>query len=715
MKALEILKRVFGYDTFRDQQEQIIQSVLDGHDTLVLMPTGGGKSLCYQVPALVKEGLAIVVSPLIALMKDQVDALRIAGVEAAYLNSTQTSSEQREIVRKIESGKLKLLYVAPERINERFWSFLQTLKINLFAIDEAHCISHWGHDFRPDYLNLAGIKAFFPQVPVIALTATADDLTRKDILDRLKLMQPKVFVSSFNRPNITYLIEPKRDTYSRLVDFLNERTEDAGVVYCLSRNATEDIANRLRQDGFSALPYHAGLPREIRSEHQDKFLKDEVKIIVATIAFGMGIDKSNVRFVVHMDLPKNIESYYQETGRAGRDGLPSTAILFYTYADVIKLRSFVEIEDNSEQSEIMLKKLDQMASFCSGKMCRRRYLLNYFDEKAPYYCGNCDICLAEYEKEEANVPAQKVLSAVTRLNQKFGVGYVVDFLKGSQSAKIREEHKQLKTYGVGTEWTKEEWTRFIFSMIDQGALMQAGGDFPVLELTETSQKILKGEEIFFLLKKKEKKKVQEDEAAQKHEKALFDKLKKVRTELATKEGVPPYLVLSDATLQEMSRYLPLTLENVGRIHGFGEVKLDRYGFTFLREVKSYAEQHGLKSQMHLKKQVKASVSMRNSRSSKEDTYQQSLDMLLQGKTIEEVAQERGLSKQTVENHVSYWIKFGKLALGAFVTQEKQQIIKKTASELGNLQLKPIKEALGEDVSYGEIRWTLVEMEKVIKD
>lgn len=713
MNALEILKRVFGYDTFRDQQEQIIQSVLDGHDTLVLMPTGGGKSLCYQVPALVKEGLAIVVSPLIALMKDQVDALRIAGVEAAYLNSTQTSSEQREIVRKIESGKLKLLYVAPERINERFWSFLQTLKINLFAIDEAHCISHWGHDFRPDYLNLAGIKAFFPQVPVIALTATADDLTRKDILDRLKLMQPKVFVSSFNRPNITYLIEPKRDTYSRLVDFLNERTEDAGVVYCLSRNATEDIANRLQQDGFSALPYHAGLPREIRSEHQDKFLKDEVKIIVATIAFGMGIDKSNVRFVVHMDLPKNIESYYQETGRAGRDGLPSTAILFYTYADVIKLRSFVEIEDNTEQSEIMLKKLDQMASFCSGKICRRRYLLNYFDEKAPYYCGNCDICLAEYEKEEATIPAQKVLSAVVRLEENFGIGYVVDFLKGSQSGKIWEKHKVLKTYGAGAEWTKEAWVKFIYGMIDQEVLMQGGKDFPVLQLTEKSKKILKGEEQYFLLKKKEKKKVQEDEAVQKHEKALFDKLKKVRTELATKEGVPPYLVLSDATLQEMSRYLPLTLENVGRIHGFGEVKLDRYGFTFLREVKSYAEQHGLNSQMHLKKQVKTSTSTKNSRSSKEDTYQQSLDMLLQGKTIEEVAQERGLSKQTVENHVSYWIKFGKLAIDAFVTQEKQQIIRKTASELGNLQLKPIKEALGEDVSYGEIRWTLVEMEKVI--
>lgn len=710
MNALEILKRVFGYDTFRDQQEQIIQSVLDGHDTLVLMPTGGGKSLCYQVPALVKEGLAIVVSPLIALMKDQVDALRIAGVEAAFLNSTQSAAEQRDIVRKIESREMKLLYVAPERVNEKFWSFLQTLHISLFAIDEAHCISHWGHDFRPDYLNLAAIKTIFPQTPVIALTATADDLTRKDILERLKLDHPQIFVSSFNRPNITYLIEPKRDSYERLVDFLNERQEDSGVVYCLSRNSTEDVARRLAEDGFSSLPYHAGLPREQRADHQDKFLKDEVKIMVATIAFGMGIDKSNVRFVVHMDLPKNIESYYQETGRAGRDGLPSTALLFYTYADVIKLRSFVEVENNSEQSDIMLKKLDQMASFCSGKMCRRRYLLNYFDEKASYYCGNCDICLAEYEKEEATVPAQKVLSAVTRLNQKFGVGYVIDFLKGSQSAKIREEHKQLKTYGVGADWTKDEWTRFIFSMIDQGALTQAGSDFPVLELTDLSQKILKGEETFFLLRKKEKKAEAKADIKSTLNKDLFTRLKSIRTDLAQKEGVPPYLILSDVTLNELATYLPLKLEDISKIHGFGEVKLDKYGFTFLREVQSFVTKHGLETRMGEKKRVKIK-STTTTKVNKTGTYDATLQMILAGKTTEEIAKERNLNPMTIENHIGYWIKFGKLALNAFVTEDKQQAIRKVAAELGPLELKPIKEALGEDVSYGEIRWTLVEMEK----
>jgi ATP-dependent DNA helicase RecQ len=377
MTALQILQSKFGYSSFRLEQEAIINSVLQKKDTFALMPTGGGKSLCYQIPALMFEGLTIVISPLIALMKDQVDALRVNGIEAAFLNSTQSSAEQSEILTKLTFKKLKLLYLAPE---SGFLRKITSFNISLIAIDEAHCISHWGHDFRPEYLQLAQLKRTLPNVPIIALTATADRLTRKDILEKLELIRPATFVSSFNRANIRYTIEPKKSSFEKLVTFLEKRKDESGVIYCLSRASTEKLANDLSGHGFNALPYHAGIEKEIRAKHQEMFLRDEVKIIVATIAFGMGIDKSNVRYVVHMDLPKSIENYYQETGRAGRDGLDSEALLFYSYADVSKMKRFAEVEGNTGQTEIQLKKLDQMAEYGSLTTCRRKYLLNYFDE-----------------------------------------------------------------------------------------------------------------------------------------------------------------------------------------------------------------------------------------------------------------------------------------------------------------------------------------------
>ncbi|MBL4656919.1 MAG: RecQ family ATP-dependent DNA helicase, partial [Flavobacteriales bacterium] len=450
--SLKILKEQFGYSEFRHQQESIIHSVLNGRDTFVLMPTGGGKSLCYQIPALVNKGLTVVISPLIALMKDQVDALHSNGVEADFINSTMSLDQQQHVVTRLQNSKTKLLYIAPERLfgyiylagigEVRFINFLQKLSLSLFAIDEAHCISQWGHDFRPEYLKLSTFKESFPTVPIIALTATADDVTRKDILNKLKLNDPKTFISSFNRPNIHYTVETKRDSYERLISFLCQNRDESGIIYVLSRRSTEKLATDLQIEGFSALPYHAGLAKSIRDNNQESFIKDQTKIIVATVAFGMGIDKSNVRFVVHMDLPKNIESYYQETGRAGRDGLKSDALLFYSYADVIKLRRFVEMDDNEEQSAIMLRKLEDIAKFCQGSGCRRKYLLNYFGEEHEGNCGSCDMCLNEEEKFDGTLIAQKALKAVSSLGENFGVTYLIRFLRGSRSERIWEEHRQ---------------------------------------------------------------------------------------------------------------------------------------------------------------------------------------------------------------------------------------------------------------------------------
>jgi len=501
--AQEILKNKFGYDSFRMNQQAAIEAVLAKKDCVVLMPTGGGKSLCYQIPSLILDGLTLVVSPLIALMKDQVDALKANGVEADFLNSSQTSREQTEVFQSVRQGKTKILYVAPERLlqsGDQFIDFLRDLKISLFAIDEAHCISSWGHDFRPEYIQLGKLKRYFPEIPVIALTATADKLVRKDIFERLNIKDAELFLSSFNRPNIHYRVEPKRNSYAQLLDYLETKRDESGIIYCLSRNSTESLASDLRDEGYNALPYHAGLDKATRDKNQELFLKDEVKIIVATIAFGMGIDKSNVRFVVHCDLPKNIESYYQETGRAGRDGLESEALLFFSWADVVKLKGFAEVEGNKSQTDIMLRKLSQMGEFGDLKTCRRKFLLSYFGEALPDDCGNCDNCGKEFERFDGTVIAQKALSAVYRTNQRMGLGYLVDFLRGSQSQKIWDEHKNLKTYGVGADVSKNQWFEYFRDLISQGFLKQSDGQFPIIQLTEKSLDVLKGNVAVELIK-----------------------------------------------------------------------------------------------------------------------------------------------------------------------------------------------------------------------
>jgi len=592
---LDTLKEVFGYTSFRPFQQEIVNRVINGEDLFVLMPTGGGKSLCYQLPALHRNGVAIVVSPLISLMKDQVDALVAAGVRAAAYNSSHSAAEARQTLARLHDGQLDLLYIAPERLmSDAFLERLRDIEIALFAIDEAHCISQWGHDFRPEYRQLSRLRQTMPGPPIIALTATAEPHTQKDILSGLKLEKAQCFITGFDRPNIRYTVVDKLKPASQLQKFLAKHQRESGIVYALSRKRVESVTADLNQAGIKAAAYHAGLTAKIRQEVQDAFQRDDIQIVVATVAFGMGIDKSNVRFVVHYDLPKNIEGYYQETGRAGRDGLPAEALLLFGYGDIAIVRGLIEQGTNQDRKRIENQKLNTMVGFGEAQSCRRRVLLNYFGEKLTTDCGNCDICLNPPQLIDVTEDARKALSCVYRVGQRFGIGHVIDVLRGSKNQRLMQlRHDQLSTYGIGKEKTQEHWGALLRHLIQHGYLHQDLDNFSVLTLTEAARPLLQGSVNLQMAKPRTrpvtpakipstKKRVIDYD----YDQGLFDKLRVLRKRLADQEGVPPFVIFSDASLAEMAAILPQDREAMLLINGVGRHKLEHYGDQFLEVIQA---------------------------------------------------------------------------------------------------------------------------------
>jgi ATP-dependent DNA helicase RecQ len=700
LTAKDALKKYFGYDSFRPMQEEIIQTVYDKKDALVLMPTGGGKSICYQIPAITMDGICIVVSPLISLMKDQVESLKASGVNAAFLNSSLSSAEQKEVEDDLFYGKIKLLYVSPEKmVSQSFQPLLKQTKVNLFAIDEAHCISSWGHDFRPEYTKLKFLKTQFPNVPVIALTATADKITRRDIVRQLTLSEPKIFIASFDRPNLSLTVRPGQKKIQQILDFIKLRPNQSGIIYCLSRKNTEKVAEKLNASGIKAAFYHAGIDSAKRSKVQEDFINDNVPVVCATIAFGMGIDKSNVRWVIHHNLPKNIEGYYQEIGRSGRDGADADTLLFYSFGDVMVLRDIIQ-SNKSENVEVQLSKLERMQQFAESLICRRKILLGYFGETLQNDCGNCDVCKNPPKSFDGTVIAQKALSAIVRLNEKVGVGMLIDVLRGSKRQEILQNgFEKIKTYGAGADISFADWQQLIYQLINFGYIEIAYDKNNTLKLTEAAKDILFKKQKVQLVKITDIKQRQELQRAQLKQKSkrqrvrdeLFEKLRQLRKQLAQKKGVPPYLIFSDASLEEMAATRPTNESEMANISGVGEVKLKQFGKSFIKEIIDFIGEKSVEGvKIHGTTQLL--------------TYQ----LYKRGFSAEQIAVERDLSLQTVHDHlVKMYAKDEGINISHFV---KKSEINKIVSVLQNIaspyKLKDIFDQLNGEIPYYQIRFAL---------
>ncbi len=703
-QARKVLKETFGYDEFRPMQEEIICSVLDGKDAFVLMPTGGGKSLCYQIPSIMREGTGIVVSPLISLMKDQVDALTRCGVNAAYYNSSLKAAESKEILDRFEAGELDLLYVAPERLlTKTFQKRLEKVHVGMFAVDEAHCVSQWGHDFRPEYVRLGELREVFPDVPMIALTATADEHTREDISDRLSLQKAKRFVSSFDRPNIRYLVAEKRQPLTQVLQFLEDWKDCCGIIYCLSRKRVEDMAVNLQRHGIRAAAYHAGMPGRSREKVQDDFLRDRVKVIVATIAFGMGVDKPNVRFVIHHDLPKSIESYYQETGRAGRDGQESEALLLYGSGDVNLVRRLIENVENIDQRRVEVHKLNSMVALSEALTCRRRVLLGYFGEQLEEDCGNCDVCMDPPETYDGTELAQLAIRCVQEAKGDFGVGYIIDVLRGSKNARILgNKHERLKSHGQGADINGDEWTSILRQLVHQGYFQQDVSRRAALTVTKKGKLLLKGgEAILARYQPGIKRKLRR--FSQGRDEALFKKLVAWRTELAEQEDVATHVILSDVTLTEISQFTDsIELASLNKISGMGQHKLDAYGEALVALVNKHvkARSSGKLSD------TKAFPKLLAKGPAPTDAQSHTWSLYKKGLSVDEIAEQQGVNQKTVINHFIALVRAAMQLDVSKIIPDFEQVMEELDNADPYASLSEIKADLSVDLSNEEFRLLL---------
>lgn len=689
------LKENFGFEKFRPNQEEIINCILSGKDTLAIMPTGGGKSICFQLPALVFPGITIVISPLIALMKDQVDSLKANGIDACFINSSQSSEEQQFHIQNLKDNKVKLVYVAPESLSFLENTFSQIV-VSLIAIDEAHCISAWGHDFRPAYTNLGYLKNRFPSTPILALTATADKATRTDISEQLNLISPEIFVSSFDRKNLSLEVRPALDRVKQIIDFIKNKPNESGIVYCLSRKTTEELTEKLQKTGIKAKAYHAGLDSKIRSKTQDEFISDDCQVVCATIAFGMGIDKSNVRWVIHYNLPKNIEGYYQEIGRAGRDGLPSETVLFESYGDMIQLQKFASEGLNAD---VQLAKLERMKQYADALSCRRKILLSYFGELVTENCGNCDICKNPPAFIDGTIIAQKALSGIIRLKESEALPVIVDFLRGSKNASIYDKgYQNLKTYGVGTDISWYDWNQYLIQLINLGYCEIAFHQQNKIKLTPFAKKVLfEGEKVQLTTVQKMNAKAVEPKTVKIKSAAnsLFEVLRKLRSEIAKEEEVPAYIIFNDATLKQFEIQRPMSDSEFLAIDGVGKAKLEKYGDAFIKAI------------IEFQKSKSVRVKKENT------TYKETLELFQSGMTVEEIALKRKLGVPTIISHLTKLFSDGhSINLSIFINDGE---IAKIAEAKIKLEapnaLKPYFDFFEEQLSYDKIRIGLAILEK----